>query len=116
MSSLAGSAVRALALAAFALFLVHSWSARNSYARSSAPMPVFERLAQLAGAGLFLAAGAALVQLLPALRALPLGRRLAHAYLLGVAWLAGGLYALSYFFAVPLRPPAILAVAAAPVL
>jgi hypothetical protein len=79
-------------------------------------MPVFEKLAQLAGAALFLLAGAALVQLLPALRALPWGRRLAHAYLLGVAWLAGGLYVLSCFFAVPLRRPAILALAAAPVL
>lgn len=79
-------------------------------------MPVFEKLAQLAGAALFLLAGAALVQLLPGLRALPRGRRLAHAYLLGVAWLAGGLYALSYLFAVPLRRPAILALAAAPVL
>ena len=78
-------------------------------------MAAFEKLAQLAGVALFVVPGAALVQLLPALRSLPRGRRLAHALLLGVAWLAGGLYALSHFFAVPLRLPAILAVAAVPI-
>lgn len=79
-------------------------------------MAVLEKLAPLAGVALFLIAGAALAQLLPALRSLPRGRRLAYGYLLGVAWLAGGLYALSHCFAVPLRRPAILALAAAPVL
>ncbi len=49
------------------------------------------------------------------MRTLPAGRRLAYAWLLGVAWTAGLLYALSHFLAVPLRPPAILAVAALPV-
>src|SRR6185295_15158119 len=78
-------------------------------------MAAFEKLAQLAGVALFVLPGVALVQLLPALRSLPYGRRLAHAFLLGVAWLAGGLYALSHFLAVPLRRPAILAMAAAPV-
>jgi hypothetical protein len=79
-------------------------------------MTAFEKLAQLAGVALFLLPGAALVQLLPALRALPPGRRLAHGFLLGVAWVAGTLYALSYWFAVPLRSPAILTVASAPIL
>ncbi|HSS50468.1 MAG TPA: hypothetical protein VLX28_16140, partial [Thermoanaerobaculia bacterium] len=46
----------------------------------------------------------------------PVGRRLACAWLLGVAWTAGGLYALSHWLAVPLRTPAILTVAAVPVL
>jgi hypothetical protein len=75
-----------------------------------------EKLAQLAGVALFAVAGAAAVQLLPALQELPLGRRLAHAYLLGVAWIAGSLYGLSHFLSVPLRRPAILAVASLPLL
>jgi hypothetical protein len=79
-------------------------------------MAALEKLAQLAGVALFVLPGAALVQLLPALRSLPRGRRLAHAYVLGVAWLAGSLYALSHVFAVPLRRPAILALAAVPIL
>src|SRR5918999_346880 len=78
-------------------------------------MAAFEKLAALAGVALFLLPGAALAQLLPALRSLARGRRLAHAYLLGVACLAGGLYTLSHCFAVPLRRPAILALAVAPV-
>jgi hypothetical protein len=79
-------------------------------------MTAVEKLVQLAGVALFLIPGAALVQLLPALRRLPLGRRLAYGYLLGVAFVAGSLYALSHFFAVPLRRPALLATAAVPVL
>jgi hypothetical protein len=74
-----------------------------------------EALAGLAGAALFAAPGAGLAELLPAVRALRPGRRLAYAWLLGVAWTAGMLYALSHFLAVPLRPPAILAVAGVPV-
>jgi hypothetical protein len=79
-------------------------------------MAALEKLIQLAGVALFLLPGWALVQLLPALRSFPPGRRLAYAYLLGTAWLAGGLYVLSHGCAVPLRRPAILALAAAPVL
>ncbi|HXO22227.1 MAG TPA: hypothetical protein VOA87_20100 [Thermoanaerobaculia bacterium] len=73
-------------------------------------------LLPLAAVALFLAAGSGLAELLPNLRRKPLVRRLAYAYLLGVAWVAGGLWALSHFAAVPLRRPAILALAAAPVL
>jgi hypothetical protein len=79
-------------------------------------MAGFEKLVPLAGVALFAVAGLALVQLLPVLRVLPLGRRLTHAYLLGIAWIAGSLYALSHFFAVPLRRPAVFAVAVLPVL
>jgi hypothetical protein len=74
-----------------------------------------EALAGLAGVALLGAPGAGLAELLPAVRAFPAGRRLAYAYLLGVAWTAGLLYALSHFFAVPLRAPAILTVVAVPI-
>ena len=77
-------------------------------------MAGLEKLAQFAGVALFAVAGAAAVGLLPALRELPRGRRLAYAYLLGLAWIAGGLYALSHFLGVPLRRPTVLAVAAVP--
>ena len=73
-----------------------------------------EALAGLAGVTLFAAPGAGLAEILPAVRELPPGRRLAYAYLLGVAWTAGWLYALSHWLAVPLRTPAILMVAAVP--
>jgi hypothetical protein len=75
-----------------------------------------ESVAGLAGVALFAAPGAGLAELLPAVRALPPAGRLAHAWLLGVAWTAGWLYALSHWLAVPLRSPAILLVAVAPVL
>ena len=74
-----------------------------------------EALRGLAGVALFAAPGAGLAELLPAVRALPPARRLAHAYLLGIAWTAGWLYALSHWLAVPLRSPAVLAVAGVPV-
>ncbi|HEX5760570.1 MAG TPA: hypothetical protein VF121_15395 [Thermoanaerobaculia bacterium] len=70
----------------------------------------------LLGVALFAAAGAGLAELAPALRRLPLPRRLAYAYLLGVCWVGGALYAASHLFALPLRRPAILALAAAPIL
>lgn len=73
-------------------------------------------VAGIAGAALFAVAGAGLVQLLPGVRALPWGQRLAYAYLLGIAWTGGSLYALSHLFSLPLRRPAVLAVLAAPVL
>jgi hypothetical protein len=75
-----------------------------------------EALAGFGGVALFAAPGAGLAEILPAIRELPPGRRLAYAWLLGVAWTAGWLYALSHWLAVPLRPPAILTVAAVPVL
>jgi hypothetical protein len=75
-----------------------------------------EALAGLAGAALFVAPGSGLAEMLPSVRVLPPARRLAWAYLLGVAWTAGILYALSHFLGVPLRRPAIFAVAALPVL
>lgn len=75
-------------------------------------MAALEKLTQLAGVALFLLPGAALAVLLR----LPSGRRLAHAYLLGIAWVAGSLYVLSHGFGVPLRRPAILVLAAIPIL
>ena len=78
-------------------------------------MVAAEALAGLAGVALFAAPGAGLAELLPAVRALETGRRFAYAFLLGVAWTAGLLYALSHFLAVPLRAPAILTVTALPV-
>src|SRR5258706_3378050 len=75
-----------------------------------------EAVAGLAGVALFAAPGAGLAEILPAVRDLPAGRRLAYAYLLGLAWTAGWLYALSHWLDVPLRSPAILTVAAVPVL
>ncbi len=78
-------------------------------------MVAAEALAGLAGVALFAVPGAGLAEILPAVRALRPGRHLAYAWLLGVAWTAGMLYALSHLLAVPLRPPAILAVAGAPV-
>ena len=68
-------------------------------------------LASLGGVALFLAAGLGLAELVPAVRALPWPRRLAWAYLLGIAGLAGALYALSHVVDVPLRRPAILGTA-----
>lgn len=75
-----------------------------------------EALASLGGVVLFAAPGAGLAKILPAIREMPTGRRLAYAWLLGVAWTAGWLYALSHWLAVPLRTPAIPGVAAVPVL
>lgn len=75
-----------------------------------------EALAGLAGVALFAAPGAGLAEVLPEIRERPLAHRLACGYLLGIVWTAGSLYALSHFLALPLRPPAILAVAAVPAL
>ncbi|HKH48918.1 MAG TPA: hypothetical protein VKM72_29995 [Thermoanaerobaculia bacterium] len=73
-------------------------------------------LPSLGGVALFLAAGLGLAELVPSVRTLPWPRRLAWAYLLGLAGLAGALYALSHFLDVPLRRPAILGTTAALVL
>ncbi len=79
-------------------------------------MPGAEVAAQLAGVLLFALPGAAIATLVPGLRGQPPARRWAYGYLLGVAWVAGALFALSLLFAVPLRRPAVLAVAAVPLL
>jgi hypothetical protein len=70
-------------------------------------------LQSLGGVALFLLAGLGLSELVPAVRTLPWPRRLAWAYLLGLAGVGGTLYALSHFLAVPLRRPAILGTVAA---
>jgi hypothetical protein len=74
-----------------------------------------EVLAGAAGVALFAGTGFGVAELIPAVRALPAGLRCGYAYLLGVAWIAGGLYALSHGLAVPLRRPAVLALAAVPI-
>ena len=58
--------------------------------------------AGLGAVALFAAAGWGLSALSPALRRLPIFRRLGYAYLLGLAAAAGGLYALSHGAGVPL--------------
>lgn len=65
---------------------------------------------------LYLAAGLGLTELVPTLARLRWGLRLAYAYLLGVAWVAGLLYGLSHFAGVALHRPAMLAVASVPIL
>lgn len=72
-----------------------------------------ELLAHLGGVALFLLPGIALTGLFPGLRAVPRLRRLGYGYLLGLAAVAGALYALSALFEVPIRPPAIFGTAAA---
>ena len=75
-----------------------------------------EALGGLLAVALFAAAGLGLAELVPALRRLPIVRRLAYAYLLGVCWLGSGLYAGSHLFGLPLRTPSVLALAAVPIL
>jgi hypothetical protein len=70
----------------------------------------------LGAVALFAVPGYALTELSPTLRRLPPPRRAAYGYLLGVAAVAGSLYALSHLCGVPLRPPAVWATAAAPAL
>ena len=61
--------------------------------------------------------GLGLAELTPALRRLPLPRRLAYvASCSFMVTIAGGLYALSHFLGVPLRPPAVWSAALAPAL
>jgi hypothetical protein len=69
----------------------------------------------LLGVALFTVAGAALAELVPAVRRLRLLRRFAYSYLLGIAWVAGALYAGSHLGVLPLRAPAVLVIAAVPV-
>ena len=71
------------------------------------------------GAGaiaLFAVPGYGLTELFPALRRQPLPRRAAYGYLLGVAAVAGSLYALSHTCGVALRAPAVWATASVPAL
>lgn len=72
-----------------------------------------ELLASLGGVALFAVPGFALTGLFPGLRDIPWLRRLGYAFLLGVATLAGSLYALSAVLEIPLRRPAVFATAAA---
>jgi hypothetical protein len=74
---------------------------------------VRELLASLGGVALFVIPGFALTGLFPGLRDIPWMRRLGYAFLLGVATLAGSLYALSALLEIPLRRPAIFGTAAA---
>lgn len=75
-----------------------------------------EVLPSLAGVLLFLLPGLGLSELAPVLRDLPLPRRLGYSFLLGLTAVAGILYIGSHLFGLPLRRPAILAVAAVAVL
>lgn len=61
----------------------------------------------LAGIALFAVPGCALTSFFPGLRRVPWSRRPGYGYLLGVAAVAGTLYALSALLGVPLRRPAI---------
>lgn len=72
--------------------------------------------ANLEGVALFALPGLGLTELFKALRRLPLPRRLAYAWLLGVFAVAGALFAASHLLGVPLRRPAILCAAAWPIL
>lgn len=65
--------------------------------------------ANLGGVALFALPGLAAAELVPPLARLALRRRLGYAYLLGVAAVAGLLFAASHLLAVPLRRPAIAA-------
>ncbi len=70
----------------------------------------------LGAVALFAVPGYGISELFPSLRSQPLAQRAAYGYLLGVAAVAGGLYALSHACGVPLRPPAVWATAAVPAL
>jgi hypothetical protein len=73
-------------------------------------------LASFLALALFSGTGWALTSLVPALRRLSPVPRWGYGYLLGVAWTCTALYALSHYLGFPLRLPAILAVAAVPVI
>lgn len=70
-------------------------------------------LPSLGGVVLFLIAGLGISELVPAVRSLPLPRRLGWAFLFGMTGVNTALYALSHWLDVPLRRPAILATVAA---
>ncbi len=73
---------------------------------------MIDLLTALAAVALFAVPGLALCGLFPSLRGLPLPRRLGYGYLLGVTALAGALYAGSHLFALPLRAPVVVTLAA----
>jgi Dolichyl-phosphate-mannose-protein mannosyltransferase len=77
-------------------------------------MTAFSVAANLGGLALFALSGLGFGEWIPALRRLPLGRRLGYAYLLGVVATGASLFVLSHLFGVPLRRPAITVVAAVP--
>jgi hypothetical protein len=77
-------------------------------------MVAIEKLAGLLGLSAFVLAGLGWLELSPSLSRLPWGRRIALAYLLGIAWTGGALYAASHLFSLPLRRPVVLAVLAMP--
>ena len=82
------------------------------------PAPALAEVgAGLGGIALFTAAGAGLLEVARRLGLcrLALGPRLAYAYLLGIAWVAGGLYAGSHLSKLPLNRTSTLVLAGLPV-
>jgi len=74
-----------------------------------------EPLAALASVALLTAAGAGLAELVPHLARLGWPRRLGYGYLLGVAWIGGGLFALSHFAGAPLSRTTVVLLAGLPI-
>lgn len=72
-------------------------------------------LAGLLGIAFFLATGLALADLVPSLARRPALLRLAYAYLLGIGWTAGGIYAASHVLGWTLRRGTILPIAMIPI-
>ncbi len=72
-------------------------------------------VASLGSVALFSSCGFALTAFVPSLRRKPLGRRLAWAYLLGLAYVGVSLYTLSHWGGFDLRRGTILTVCAAPI-
>jgi len=72
-------------------------------------------VASLGSVALFAACGFALTSFVPSLRQKPLARRLAWAYLLGLAHVGVSLYALSHWAGFDLRRGTVLAVCAVPI-
>lgn len=72
-------------------------------------------VASLGSVALFAACGFALTVFVPSLRAKPFARRLAWAYLLGLAYVGVSLYALSHWGGIDLRRGTVLAVSAVPI-
>ncbi len=77
---------------------------------------IAELTAGLGAIALFAVPGYGLTELFPTLRRLPPAHRVAYGYLLGVAAVAGALFALSHTAGVPLRAPAVWTTAAVPAL
>jgi len=78
-------------------------------------MTVDAAAANLGGVALIALPGLGLIELFAPLRRLPLLCRLGYSYLLGLLVLGGALFAASHLFGVPLRRPAILVAALAPI-